>query len=104
MIRPSQLSCLSGSVCGALSRIHSYPHLQVLALLLSFATWKVQIRGLDDSKPIIIATYVTSLVLAVVMVSTYSLVEFINAYATVFSIGFFVGTTLILCLVFMTKV
>jgi hypothetical protein len=70
---------------------------RILALLLSFATWKVQMRGLYDSKPIIIATYVTSLVLAVVIVSTYSLVEYINGYATVF------GTTFILCLVFMTK-
>ena len=77
---------------------------QILALLLSFATWKVQIRGLDDSKPIIVATYVTSLVLAVVIVSTYTLTEYINAYATVFGVGFFFGTTLILCLVFMTKV
>ena len=78
--------------------------IQVIALLLSFATWKVQIRGLNDSKSIIIATYVTSLVLAVVIVSTNSLVEYINVYATVFGVGFFVGTTIILCLVFMTKV
>ena len=78
--------------------------LQILALLLSFATWKVQIQGLDDSKPIIVATYVTSLVLAVVIVSTYTLEDYINSYASVFSVGFFVGTTLILCLVFMTKV
>jgi gamma-aminobutyric acid type B receptor len=78
--------------------------LQILALLLSFATWKVQIRGLDDSKPIIVATYVTSLVLAVVLVSTYTLTEYINVYATVFGVGFFLGTTLILCLVFMTKI
>ena len=77
---------------------------QILALLLSFATWKVHIPGLDDSKPIIAATYVTSFVLAVVMISTYSLVEYINVYATVFGLGFFVGTNLILCLVFMTKV
>ena len=77
---------------------------QVLALSLSFATWKVQVRGLDDSKPIITATYVTSLVLAVVIVSTYSLVGYNNAYAIVFDAGFFIGTTLILFLVFMTKV
>ena len=64
----------------------------------------MQIRGLDDSKSIIIATYVTSLVLAVVIVSTYSLVEYINVYSVVFDVGFFLGTTLILGLVFMTKV
>ena len=102
--------CSQGS-CGSLIKYVIVGHfnicdnvLQILALLLSFATWKVQIRGLDDSKPIIIATYVTSLVLAVIFVSTYTLTEYINAYAIVFGVGFFVGTTLILCLVFMTKV
>ena len=83
---------------------NNFFQVQIMALLLSFATWKVQISGLDDAKPIIVSTYVTSLVLAVVIVSTYTLSEYINAYAAVFGVGFFLGTTLILGLVFMTKV
>ena len=61
-------------------------------------------RGLDDAKAITVSTYVTSLVLAVVIVSNYSLTELINAHALVFGFGFFTGTTLILVLVFMPKV
>ena len=85
-------------------KLNNFFQVQIMALLLSFATWKVQISGLDDAKPIIVSTYVTSLVLAVVIVSTYTLSEYINAYAAVFGVGFFLGTTLILGLVFMTKV
>lgn len=75
-----------------------------MALLLSFATWNVTVKGLDDSKPIIASTYVTSVVLAVVIVCTYTLSQFINVYAALFGTLFFLGTTLILCLVFVTKV
>lgn len=38
------------------------------------------------------------------MVSTYTLNELINTYAAVFSTGFFIGTTVIMALVFLTKV
>ena len=71
---------------------------------MSFATWNVKVKGLDDAKAITLCTYVTSLVLTVVIVSTYTMSGFINAYAVVLGIGFFLGTTIILALVFMIKV
>ena len=78
--------------------------LQIIALVFAFATRKVKVKGLDDSKYIAAATYVTSIVLGIVIVTSYSLREFVNAFATLFCIGFLIGTTVILGLVFVPKV
>ena len=78
--------------------------LQVIALVFAFATRKVKVKGLDDSKYIAAATYVTSIVLAVIIVATYSLKDFVNVFPALFSTGFFIGTTVILGLVFVPKV
>ena len=78
--------------------------LQIISLVLSFTTRKVKIKGLDDSKYIAAAVYVTSIVLAVIIISTYSLKEFINVFAALFCTGFLIGTTFILGLVFVPKV
>ena len=61
-------------------------------------------KGLNDAKYILAAIYVSSVVLAVIIVSTYSLKDFVNAFAAVFCTGFFIGTTVILGLVFGPKV
>ena len=76
----------------------------MVALIFSFSIAKVKAKGLNDAKYIIIAVYVTSIVTAVIFVSLYSLKTFLNLYATLFSFGFFVGTTVILALVFLPKV
>ena len=78
--------------------------LQVIALVFAFATRKVKVKGLDDSKYIAAATYVTSLVLAVIIVATYSLKEFVNVFPILFCTGFLIGNTVILGLVFVPKV
>ena len=78
--------------------------LQVIALILAFATRKVKVKGLDDAKYIAAATYVTSVVWAVLIVSTYTLKGFVNVFPCLFSTGYFVGTTFILGLIFMPKV
>ena len=78
--------------------------LQVIALVFAFATRKVKVKGLDDSKYIAAAIYVTSIVLAVIIVATYSLKDFVNAFAILLSTGFLIGTTVILGLVFVPKV
>jgi gamma-aminobutyric acid type B receptor len=77
--------------------------LQVFALLLAFSTRKVKVKGLDDSKYIAAAIYVTSIVLAVTIVSTYTLIDYINVYPAVVGIGFLLGTTMILVLVFVPR-
>ena len=78
--------------------------LQVVALVFAFATRKVKVKGLDDSKYIAAATYLTSIVLAVIIVTTYSLRDFVNVFPALFCTGFLIGTTVILALVFVPKV
>ena len=78
--------------------------LQIIALLLAFSIRKVKVKGLDDAKYIAAAIYVTSIVLAVIIVATYSLKDVINAFAALFCTGFLVGTTVILILVFVPLV
>ena len=78
--------------------------LQVIALILAFRTRKVKLKGLDDSKYIAAAIYVTSIVLAVIIVSTYTLRAYENVYPGVVGIGFLLGTTMILTLVFVPRV
>ena len=78
--------------------------LQIVALVFSFSIRKVRVKGLNDAKYIAAAVYVTSIVTAVIIVSLYSLKTFLNLYAALFGLGFFIGTTVILVLVFIPKV
>ena len=78
--------------------------LQVIALVLAFSTRKVKVKGINDAKYIAAAIYVTSIVLTVILVATYSLFEFVNAFPALFCTGFLIGTTVILGLVFIPKV
>ena len=77
---------------------------QVVALVFAFSIRNVKIKGLNDAMSIALAVYVTSIVTAVTFVSFYSLNEYPNIYAAIFCLGFFVGTTAILCLIFIPKV
>ncbi len=78
--------------------------LQVVSLFFAFQIRKVKVKGLNDAKYIVAAVYVTSIILAVIIVSTYSLVEFVNIYPVVFGLSILVGATAILLLVFVAKV
>ena len=78
--------------------------LQVIALVLAFSTHKVKVKGLDDAKYIAAAIYVTSIVLAVIIVATYSLKDFVNVFPALLCTGFLIGTTSILGLAFVPKV
>ena len=77
---------------------------QVTALILAFRTRKVKVKGLDDSKYIAAAIYVTSIVLAVVIISTYTLRDYVNTFPALVGMGLLVGTTMILALVFIPRV
>lgn len=78
--------------------------LQIVALIFAVSIRKIQIKGLNDAMYIIAAIYVTSIVTTVIIVSTYTLTELINVYAAVFCLCFFIGTTVILGLVFIPSV
>ena len=72
--------------------------------MLAISIRKVQIKGLNDAKYIIVAIYATSIVTTVIIVSTYTLVELVNIYAVVFCLCLFIGTTVVLMLVFIPPV
>ena len=78
--------------------------LQLLAVVLALKTRKVKVKGLDDSKYIIAATYISSLVLLTVIIMTYTAQEYIHTYAVVTSVSFLLGSTIIVGLVFIPKV
>ena len=78
--------------------------LQAIALLLAFSIRRVKIKGLNDAKYVAAAVYITSVVLAVLIVASFSLRNFINVFASLFSAGLLVGTTAILMLVFIPLV
>ena len=78
--------------------------LQIIAILLAFSIRKVKVKGLDDAKYIGAIIYVTSIMLAIIIVATYSLKDVINGFAALFCTGFLVGTTVILVLVFLPLV
>ena len=78
--------------------------LQIIALVLAFSIRKVKVKGLNDVKYIAAAIYVTSIVLAVILISTYTLTDFVNGFIAVVCTGNFIGTTFILGLVFVPKV
>ena len=78
--------------------------LQAIALILAFNTRKVRVKGLDDSKYIAASIYVTSIVLIVTTVSTYTIMDYINIYPAIMGMGFLLGTTMILGLVFIPRV
>ena len=78
--------------------------LQIIALVFSFSIRKVKVKGLNDAKSIAAAIYVTSIVTAVIIVSFYSLKSYLNLYATLFCVGLWIGTTAILCLIFIPLV
>ena len=85
--------------------LYSYKmFLQVVALFLAFSIRKVKIKGLNDSKYVAATIYVTSLVLAVIVVSTFTLGRFINTLTVLFCTGYFVGTTVILSFLFIPLV
>ncbi len=78
--------------------------LQVASLVLAFRVRKVKVMGLNDAKYIAGAVYVSSIILAVILLSTFSLIEYVWVYPAVICFGLLVGTTCILALIFVPKV
>ena len=77
---------------------------QILSLFLAFATRRVKVKGLNDTKAVAGAVYVTSITFTVLFVCTYTVLQYINVYAAIFCVAFFIGTTTILALLYIPKV
>ena len=78
--------------------------LQIIGIILSFQTRKVKVQGLGDSKYIATIVYISSIVIVVLALVTFSLRTYINIGTGIFVAGIFVLTTIILALVFIPKV
>ena len=78
--------------------------LQIIALIIAFTIRKVKIKGLNDTKYIAVAVYITSIITAMTIVITFTLDQHINIFGSIFGIGFFIVTTVILGLVMLPPV
>ena len=97
--------CTSDSGSIALAILFGYKVLlQIVALILAISIRKIKVKGLNDATYIISAIYVTSIGSAVLMVSTYTLNEYVSVSAAVTSSGLVIMTTTIICLVFIPPV
>ena len=73
--------------------------LQAATVIMALKTRKVKVRGLDDCWEIIMATYLTSFVLVIVLIVNYTVEDMINTFISITSLSFFIGATAIILLV-----
>jgi len=80
--------------------------LQLVGLVLAIQTRKVKIKVLNDAKLITATVYISSIVLVVLIVVTFSGVidSYINVIEALFSGGFLVAITTFVVLIFIPKV
>lgn len=79
--------------------------MMIVALILALRTRKMKVfEGLDDSKYIAASVYISNIIAVVTTVSKYSLLAYVNASPAVQGLAQFIGTTIILCLIFVPKV
>ena len=78
--------------------------LQIIGIILSFQTRKVKVQGLRDSKYIATIIYISSIVIVVLALVTFSLRTYINIGTGIFVAGIFILTTIFLALIFIPKV
>lgn len=78
--------------------------LQLLAFFLAICIPRVKVKGLNDTKYIIIAVYVSSLALLLATVAHFTVTEYINTHTALFSVTTCFSGTAILGLLFIPKV
>ena len=71
---------------------------------MALKTRKVQVKGLNDYREIVLATYVSSFVLVIILIFNIFVSDRIDLFTVLTSFGLFVGATAIMVLVFMPKV
>jgi len=103
--------CFSIYMCSSIARkctlgvLYGYKVVfQAVTVIMALKTRKVKVRGLDDYREIIMATYLTSFVLVIVLIVNYTVEDMINTFISITSLSFFIGATAIILLVFVPKV
>ena len=78
--------------------------IQAATVIMALKARKVKVRGLDDYREIVLATYLSCLLLIIIITFTYTIGDRINVFAFTYSLSILVGATAILALVFVPKV
>ena len=85
--------------------LHVYKGLLfIFSLYLAFQTRKIKIEGLNSTKYIAALVYSESILAAITVISVLTLMKYINVYAVVYSFAFWLGSSLLLGLLFIPKV
>ena len=77
---------------------------QILAVFFAFATRKVRIKTLNDTKEVSIIIYITSGIWLILLIGVFVLARFLNADAAVFSFCLFLFATVSQLILFIPKV
>ena len=78
--------------------------LHLATVVMALKTRKVRVKGLDDYREIVLATYVSSFVLVIILIFNIFVSDRIDLFSVLTSFGLFVGATAIMVLVFVPKV
>ena len=78
--------------------------LHLATVVMALKTRKVQVKGLNDYREIVLATYVSSFVLVIILIFNIFVSDRIDLFTVLTSFGLFVGATAIMVLVFVPKV
>ena len=84
--------------------LSSFSFLQAFALYLAFQTRKVKVKGLNDAKCITSTVYITTIVMFLTVIITFTLSDYVNAYVSVYGSGIWITATVILGIMFIPKV
>ena len=97
--------------CNSLARdvtlgvLYGYKILLHLAtVVMALKTRKIKVKGLNDYREIVLATYVSSFVLVIILIFNIFVSDRIDLFGVLTSFGLFVGATVIMVLVFVPKV
>ena len=78
--------------------------LQTVTVIMALKVRKVKVKGLNDYREIVLATYVSSFVLVIILIFNIFVSDRIDLFTVLTSFGLFVGATAIMVLVFVPKV
>ena len=78
--------------------------LQIIGIVLAFQTRKVKMPGLRDSKFVAAIIYISSIILVVLALVTFTLRTYINIGTGIIATGIFTLTTTFLAMIFIPKV
>ena len=78
--------------------------LQACALYLAFQIRKVKVKGLNDAKYTITVVYISTILSFVTLILSFTLSSNITIYVTVYGVGIWMSSTLVLAIIFAPKV